>query len=220
MKKSKSSNIPILIVLSMIVLGSYWATENVDTVTKWLNSVKISSFSSAFAVNQDVPSGKNSSETNSTKAEKTSTVPKSKGVADTESKRSWSEEEIRVFSKLDERRRELDSREQELAKLEEELQKQKLELDSKLKELEKMRQGIAQVLKDRITVDSEKVDKLVEFYANMKPQNAAKIFEEINENLAVEVLGRLKKKNAAEIMNLVKPDKAQRLSEKYAGYRR
>jgi len=100
------------------------------------------------------------------------------------------------------------------------LQKQKLELDEKLKELEKVRQGVASVLKERISVDSEKLDRLVDFYSNMKPQNAAKIFEEVDESLAVEILGRLKKKNAAEIMNLVKPDKAQRLSEKYTGYRR
>jgi flagellar motility protein MotE (MotC chaperone) len=30
----------------------------------------------------------------------------------------------------------------------------------------------------------------------------------------------MKKKNAADIMNLLKPEKAQTISEKYAGYKR
>ena len=38
--------------------------------------------------------------------------------------------------------------------------------------------------------------------------------------LAVEVLAKMKKKNAAEIMNLLPADKARVLSEKYTGYRR
>ena len=53
----------------------------------------------------------------------------------------------------------------------------------------------------------------------MKPQSAAKVFEEIDEDLAVEVLGKMKKKQMAEILNLLKPDKAQRLSERFAGYK-
>ena len=82
-----------------------------------------------------------------------------------------------------------------------------------------MRQEISKILKNRIDMDNEKINKLVDFYSNMKPAQAAQVFAEINEDLAVEVLGRMKKKNAAAIMNLLKPDKAQVLSEKFAGYR-
>jgi flagellar motility protein MotE (MotC chaperone) len=57
-------------------------------------------------------------------------------------------------------------------------------------------------------------------YSNMKPQQAAKVFETMDEELAVEIIGRMKKKNAAEIMNLIKAEKAQIFSEKFAGYRR
>jgi flagellar motility protein MotE (MotC chaperone) len=57
-------------------------------------------------------------------------------------------------------------------------------------------------------------------YSNMKPPQAAKVFETMDEDLVVEILGRMKKKNAADIMNLLKPEKAQIISEKYAGYKR
>ncbi len=60
----------------------------------------------------------------------------------------------------------------------------------------------------------------MELYSNMKPKQAADVIGSINEDLAVEVLAKMKKKNAAEIMNLLTPEKARILSEKYTGYRR
>ena len=69
-------------------------------------------------------------------------------------------------------------------------------------------------------LDEGKIKRLVDFYSNMKPQKAAKILTKINEDLAVEVLGKMKKKNAADIMNLLEPKKARVLSEKFAGYKR
>ena len=124
------------------------------------------------------------------------------------------------LKKMVERKKELDTREAELNKAEEELEQQKVALDERIKQLEKIREQIAETLKDKVVVDNERVDKLVEFYSNMKPQQAAKIIETLNEDLAVETLGRMKKKNAADIMNLLEAKKAQSISEKFAGYRR
>lgn len=129
-------------------------------------------------------------------------------------------QELSHFEKLKQRKDELDAREKELGQLEEELQRQKVELDKRIKQLEDMRNQIAQTLKDRVEVDQEKVNKLVDLYSNMKPKQAADVIGNINEDLAVEVLAKMKKKNAAEIMNLLSPDKAKVLSEKYTGYRK
>ena len=134
--------------------------------------------------------------------------------------KQWTPEELSFFGKLSDRKKELDQRESELAKLEEELHKRKAELDEKLKQLEAMRADISKALKTRVANDQQKVDKLVEFYSNMKPQQAAKVIETINEDLAVEVLDKMKKKNAAEIMNMMNAKKARRLSELLTGYQR
>ena len=134
--------------------------------------------------------------------------------------RQWSDEEISFFSKLNDRKKELDLKEAELVKLEEELQKQKAELDDKIKKLESMRGEISKTLQTRVATDQVKVDKLVEFYSNMKPSNASKVIETLNEDLAVEVLDKMKKKNAAEIMNMMDAKKARRLSELLTGYQR
>lgn len=134
--------------------------------------------------------------------------------------KDFSPEEINHFSKLNERKRELDAREEELNRMETELATQKSELDKRLGELETTRRNISSVLEEKVQVDDKKVENLVQMYSNMKPQQAAKAFEEMDEGLAIEILGRMKKKNAAEIMNLVKSEKVKNLSEKYAGYKR
>ena len=124
------------------------------------------------------------------------------------------------LQKLIDRKKELDAREEELNRVEQELAAQKAELEKRMKELEEMRAKISSVLDDRVKADDQKIDTLVQMYSNMKPQQAAKIFEEMDEDLAVDIIGRMKKKNAAEIMNLIKPEKAKTFAEKFAGYKR
>ncbi|UYL10775.1 hypothetical protein B9G69_017015 [Bdellovibrio sp. SKB1291214] len=131
-----------------------------------------------------------------------------------------SSDEIDHLTKLNDRKKELDAREEELNRQEAELQAQKIELDKRLKDLEDMRGKISSMLEDRVKADDQKVDTLVQMYTNMKAPQAAKVFETMDEDLVVEILGRMKKKNAADIMNLLKPEKAQTISEKYAGYKR
>ena len=99
------------------------------------------------------------------------------------------------------------------------MQQQKGELEKKLAALEDVRGKIATKLEDKVKVDQAKVESLVSVYANMKPVQAAQIISGINEDLAVEVLGKMKNKAAAEILNLMDPDKAKKLSEHFAGFR-
>ncbi|MGE0526196.1 MAG: MotE family protein [Bdellovibrionales bacterium] len=154
------------------------------------------------------------------KAEKDAAHDKSSGSAKGPDADGAVSEDLSHFQKLKQRKEELDMREKELTQLEEELQRQKVELDRRIQQLEEMRSQIAQTLQTRVEVDQEKVNKLVDLYSNMKPKQAADVIGSINEDLAVEVLAKMKKKNAAEIMNLLPPEKARVLSEKYTGYRR
>lgn len=128
-------------------------------------------------------------------------------------------DEADYLFKLSERKKQLDAREEELNRYANEIAKQKEEIEAKLKKLEETRTKISTALEDKIKADDGKVDNLVQMYSNMKPQQAAKVFENLDEDLVIEILSRMKKKNAADILNLVKPEKAQVLAERYAGYR-
>lgn len=135
-------------------------------------------------------------------------------------KKEFTDEEVNHFMKLNDRKKELDAREEELNRMEQELAAQKADLEKRMQNLEKTRRDISSVLEERVKTDDKKVETLVQMYSNMKPQQAAKVFEEMDEDLAVDIIGRMKKKNAAEIMNLIKPEKAKVFAEKFAGYKR
>lgn len=213
-KKSKKSSLSLVGafssagILAVAVVGLL-CLEDFDGI---FDVVEVSIFGQAVAAEESSPSKEVSGEK---VADQKETAPKKTEAMTKEEK----EEELSFLSKLRERKLELDQRENTLVELERELQEQKKAINKKIKELKKIRDEIALVLEDRIEYDDKRIEKLVEFYSNMKPQQAAQVFETIDEGLAVEVLGRMKKKNAANIMNLLKPDKTQNLSEKFAGYR-
>ncbi|MBC7371524.1 MAG: hypothetical protein H7326_08165 [Bdellovibrionaceae bacterium] len=225
-RKKNKKGIPWKLVATSLlgILATAYGIENHEQVEKLLKRVEISYLGSASAA--EVKPKKEAA----TKSEKTEggkkaegTIPGGTDVAKAEAgeaKPGSADEQIDHLSRLTERKKELDDREEELNHMDQELQAQKSELDKRMKELEDVRRGISSVLEDKVKVDDKKVDTLVLMYSDMKAPQAAKVFETMDEDLAVEILGRMKKKNAADIMNLLKPEKAQVLSEKFAGYKR
>jgi flagellar motility protein MotE (MotC chaperone) len=215
---SPSATFPFKALVAFIILtwASVWALVEWENIERYLNGVQVSFFGQALA-EADTEAGKKQP-TKDKKEEKKSSNAEPEQTKKSSAARAWTEEELALFTKLEERKKNLDLREEELNKMEAELQKQKVMIEKKIDELGELRKKIANQLKVQVEVDEERVKKLVDFYSNMKPANAAKIVGDLNEDLAVEVLGRMKKKDAAAIMNLLDPGKSKRLSEKYAGY--
>ncbi|MNJ93210.1 hypothetical protein D3C87_108890 [compost metagenome] len=208
-KKPKASFPWKMVMFSAVGLGAaVWGFQNYEQVDRIIHSVEVNMMGSAMAQNQAPAAAP------AAPAREVAAAPVEKKASD------MSSEEIDHLTKLNDRKKELDAREEELNRMESELAVQKVELEKRMKELEEMRSKISTVLDDRVKADEGKIDTLVQMYTNMKAPQAAKIFETMDEDLAVELLGRMKKKNAADIMNLLKPEKAQVFSEKYAGYKR
>lgn len=183
---------------------------HIDEIEKYAQKIEISLFGSAIAEE---------------KAVKENVIPQGekKDAVKTEAMNSESanikNEGFEHLTNLNERKKQLDDREAELNRIEQELAQQKESLEKRIVELEQMRKQISEKLEDRVRIDNDKVDKLVEFYSNMKPPQAAKVFETMDEDLVVQIISKMKKKNAADILNLLKPEKAQNFSEKFAGYK-
>lgn len=211
-KRKKRSSIPWKIV-SVSFLGlmlAVWGFENHEEVERMLKRVEIQMTGEAYA---EAPAAKpDAAKKAAADAAMASAVPAAPAPI--------TAADLDHLQKLNERKKELDAREEELNRMETELQAQKGELEKRMTELEAMRGKISTVLEDRVKVDDQKVDTLVQMYSQMKAPQAAKVFETMDEDLAVEILGRMKKKNAADIMNLLKPEKAQVLSEMFAGFKR
>lgn len=215
--KKKKKSIPWKMVgVSFIgLMVTAWGVQNFEEVERTVKRIEISFLGQAAAEEAT----KSAPEKASPAKAKGTEVAKA-DVPATDAKSTLSDDEIDHLSKLNARKKELDEREEELARAELELQTQKEELDKRLKDLEDVRRGISSVLEEKVKGDDKKIDTLVQMYSDMKPPQAAKVFETMDEDLAVDILGRMKKKNAADIMNLLKPEKAQVLSEKFAGYKR
>ena len=206
-----------LVIMALVsgLLG-WWSIDQ-DLPGRLMKHIDVDMMGLAGAESAPRPA-ENAAAENKNKAEK-STESHGTEVGEKKTDAESVSEDTSHFEKLRERKAQLDLREKELNELEEELQKQKVEIEARIRQLEELRGQIATILKERIEVDQEKVNKLVETYSNMKPKQAAEILAGVDEDLAVEVLGKMKKKNAAEIMNLLQADKARTLSEKFAGYK-
>ncbi|MBO9666255.1 MAG: hypothetical protein J7501_05530 [Bdellovibrio sp.] len=211
-RKKKKAAVPWKLVgISLMgLMIAIWGFENHEEVERIVKRIEFTMTGEAIA--ETAPAKAKPAEAKAATAEAEAT-PEAKPAPMTT-------DELDHLTKLNDRKKELDAREEELNRQETELQAQKVELDKRLKELEEMRGKISSMLEERVKADDQKVDTLVQMYSNMKPPQAAKVFETMDEDLVVEILGRMKKKNAADIMNLLKPEKAQIISEKYAGYKR
>ena len=219
----KTNHFPPLrptLALALIFLAAGFGYSQPDLVFDLMTKVEFGAVTAATAADEPTSNAAKTSATDvGGGANSAQTGPKSDSPVCLDPK-SMAEEDLSHFKLLSDRKRQLDQREQELNMLEEELHKQRVEVESRIQKLESIRGDISSVLKDRVEMDQERVKTLVEFYSNMKPKQAADIFAGLNEDLAVEVLTKMKKKNAAEIMNLLPPEKAKSLSEKFTGYKR
>ena len=212
--KFKTGATVTLFVCFLAGSGVWYLTGGEEQVSKLYSRFEVSIFGSARA-----EEGAKSAEEKTKSEEKTSLDTTPEVQAAKEPKHSWTDEEVALFTKLEERKTQLDAREASLNKLEEELQSQKTELEKRLAALEQVRGQIASKLENKVKSDGEKVTALVSVYSNMKPAQAAKIMEGLNEDLAIEVLNKMKNKSAAEILNMMDSEKAKHLSEKFAGFR-
>jgi flagellar motility protein MotE (MotC chaperone) len=215
MKKKKKEKVKfptMSLFICMMGLGAaYFGYDNYDKISSYIGKIEVSFLSSANAEE----AGKKDSNADGATAAKDETKAFTKPVVV-----EPTGEELNHLMRLAERKKELDAREEELNRMETEMGKQKEEIQKKVADLEKMRNSISSILEEKVKADDQKIDTLVQFYSNMKPPQAAKVFETIDEDLAVQILGRMKKKSAAEILNLMKPEKAQMFTEKFAGYKR
>lgn len=219
-KRARKTSWKMGLISAMGASISLWGAFNHELIEKFVDSIEVSLMGAALA--ESKPSAETAKPKNDhdDKSRTTAEVKNSNSQPADLAADNSETTEVSHLQKLADRKRQLDGRESEINRMEEEVNKQKIEVEKKLKELEEMRNRISATLENRVKIDEEKVEGLVQMYSNMKPPQAAKVFETMDEDLAVEIIGRMKKKNAAEIMNLLKPEKAQVISERYAGYSR
>lgn len=123
------------------------------------------------------------------------------------------------IQEMEERKIALDTREKQLDERARDLELQEKLLKEKLKKMEELNKRMADRL-DVFKKDHEgRIGKLVTVVEGMKPEAAARYVEQLDPDLAVEILARMKELKASKLLNLVDKNKSARLTELYTGYR-
>ena len=120
--------------------------------------------------------------------------------------------EIDLLQQLAERRENLDSHEQEMDIQNGLLKAAETRIDKKVKELKALQVAIAKLIKTYDDQQSAKVQSLVKIYENMKPKDAARIFEELDMAVLLAVVERMKERKTAPILAKMNPLKAKAIT--------
>lgn len=120
--------------------------------------------------------------------------------------------EIALLENLSRRRDEIEMRARDQEVRESLLQATAQRIDAKIQELKVLEQRISSLVKQHDAAEVERMERLVKVYENMKPKDAARIFEEIEMDVLLEVAGRMKETKIAAVMAELSPKRAQELT--------
>ncbi|HZS81998.1 MAG TPA: hypothetical protein VFA50_03960 [Stellaceae bacterium] len=121
----------------------------------------------------------------------------------------FSPQEIALLQALAHRRDELDKRAGEVDQREALLQAAEQRINDKIAKLQEMQKAIDAAFTKQDQQDDAKLQSLVKIYETMKPQDAARIFEQLDMPVLLEVLERMKERKTAPILAAMNPGKAK-----------
>lgn len=117
--------------------------------------------------------------------------------------------DLKILQELAQRRRELDQREQDLAMRDGLLKAAEKRVEEKIAELAAMKAKLEALVKQREEQQNAQLKSLVKIYENMKPKDAAQIFDQLDMTILVELLANMKEAKSAPIMAAMDPKRAK-----------
>ncbi|GGE40670.1 hypothetical protein GCM10007276_17520 [Agaricicola taiwanensis] len=154
-------------------------------------------------------------------------VPPSNPLQNSDSPDRTTPGERAVLERLTERRNELEEKAKEIEMRDSLLKAAEKRIEARIKELEAIEARIA-ATKPADAAEGEeaggedevspaKVKDLVTMYENMRPKDAAKIFDELNLRVLVDVVKQMNPRKMSEVLAKMTPSAAQRLTVELAG---
>ncbi len=117
--------------------------------------------------------------------------------------------ELQLLQDLRKRRQALDERERQLDQKADLVQAAELKLQARLDELTVLQTRLEQVEDDRRKRNAANWNGLVKTYEDMKPRDAAGIFNVLDMNVLLEVLDRMDERKAAAVLAAMVPERAR-----------
>ena len=129
---------------------------------------------------------------------------------------SLTDEEIDVLHALAERRAALERRAQDIQYREAMLEAAERRIEEKVDGLKALQQSIEALLQQHEDQTESQYQSLVKIYENMKPKDAARIFEELEMTVLLPVVERMKERKTAPILAKMNPAKAKAITTELA----
>lgn len=117
--------------------------------------------------------------------------------------------ELDILQKLSDRRSELNRRSRQLDTREKLLRATENRIEAKIVDLKQIQDTISKLLKKHDKEKEAKMRSVVKIYENMKPKDAARIFEELELPILLDVVERMREQKTAAIIARMTPRKAK-----------
>jgi flagellar motility protein MotE (MotC chaperone) len=117
-----------------------------------------------------------------------------------------------ILERLQQRREELDARARELDLRESLIQSAEKRVAAQLSELKDVEARIKTETQQKDEVESARLKSLITMYENMKPRDAAKIFNGLDDSVLIAVASQINPRTMAEILAQMQPEVAQHLT--------
>lgn len=134
--------------------------------------------------------------------------------------RRFSPVELQLLQQLSERRKELDAREEQVVLKENLLGQTEKRIDEKFQEMQTLKTELADIILQYKEVEETKIKSLVKIYENMKPKEAAEIFDQMEMPVLIMVIDKMSERKAAPIIANMDPKLAKELTVELAEKRR
>ncbi|MBN8521064.1 MAG: flagellar protein FlbB [Alphaproteobacteria bacterium] len=132
----------------------------------------------------------------------------------------FSDARMALFKDLSARRQDIESREKEVALREALLKAGEQEIDQKYKELSALKAEIQNLLKQQSAEEEKRAASLVKIYEGMKAKDAARIFDTLDMDVLIQVLGRMSERKSAPIIAAMSAERARSLTVMLAEQKR
>ncbi len=127
-----------------------------------------------------------------------------------------SQSEVQVLQALTARREALDQRAAQFEGQDELLAAAEQRLDQRLAELHQLESTVNELLGHLDEAQEQRIAGLVDVYQRMRAKDAATVFDGLGDEVLVQVAGRMRQTNLAEVMGRMDPGRARRLTEMLA----
>jgi flagellar motility protein MotE (MotC chaperone) len=133
-------------------------------------------------------------------------------AAPAEPKPSYSAGERAVLESLAQRRQELETRSREIDVRDSLLKAAEKRIEQRLQELKELEARVNGTISKKDEEEAAKFKSLVGMYENMKPKDAAKVFDRLNMRVLVELVNAMNPRRMSDILGQMTPEVAERLT--------